>query len=178
MTEEKVDANDFAAEHGPEALAEAMNGLTKEADELALYTMGFRNIDQLVAEYGGDYRQHVIHGLLRRGETMNVVADSKAGKSWLLQYILLCIAAGKPLFGREEWHCEPGMVVLIDNELHPETLSARLPAVVKAMGADPSIRKKLLVRSLRGEQKPLEELAPMVRHLKVLEPSLVVLDSL
>ena len=39
MADEKVDANDFAARHGPDALADAVNGLTKEADEHALFLL-------------------------------------------------------------------------------------------------------------------------------------------
>ena len=41
-------------------------------------------------------RDPVIHGLLRRGETMNIIAPSKTGKSWLVNDLALAIATGAP----------------------------------------------------------------------------------
>ncbi len=45
-------------------------------------------------------QQPLIEGLLRRGETMNVIANSKARKSWLLVDLAVAIAHGRPWLGK------------------------------------------------------------------------------
>lgn len=76
-------------------------------------------------------RQPVVEGVARRGETVNVIAPSKIGKSWLCCGLALCIANGKPWLGRFE--VEQGKVLLIDNELHQETLTFRARTVAERM---------------------------------------------
>ncbi len=41
----------------------------------------------------------IIHGLLREGETMNIIAAPKMGKSWLAIGLATCIASGPERFG-------------------------------------------------------------------------------
>lgn len=76
-----------------------------------------------------ELRPTVIDGLLRQGETMNVIGSSKAGKSWLIHGLAVAVANGIWWLGRE---VTPGRVLLIDNELHPETLIDRLRKVADA----------------------------------------------
>lgn len=87
-----------------------------------------KNIGQLTELYSS-LRKPVIHGLLREGETMNVIAPSKLGKSWLVIDLALAIATGRPWLGME---CEAGEVLIIDNELHGETSANRIPKVANA----------------------------------------------
>jgi hypothetical protein len=75
----------------------------------------------------------VIHGLLRRGETANLISISKAGKSWLSYSLTLSIVLGRDFLGAFE--CERGRVLLIDNELHKPTIAYRIKTVCHAMGA-------------------------------------------
>src|SRR6056297_381882 len=49
-----------------------------------------------LAERHKHYRKPLIHGLLRVGETMNVVAAPKAGKSWLTMSLALSLSNGNP----------------------------------------------------------------------------------
>ena len=71
----------------------------------------------------------IIDGLLRRGETANIIAATKVGKSWMALDLALSIASGKPWLGMPTTQ---GKVLVIDNELRPETLSSRLSSVSKA----------------------------------------------
>ena len=73
----------------------------------------------------------VIHGLLRRGETMNLVAAPKIGKSWLAHSLALSVANGAPWLGFET---TPGRVLYLDLELHRETFAHRLRRVATATG--------------------------------------------
>lgn len=77
-------------------------------------------------------RPPVIDGLLRQGETMNIIAAPKVGKSWLAHSLALCAAAGRKWL--DQFSVTPGRVLLVDNELHPETVSYRLRKVADAMG--------------------------------------------
>jgi hypothetical protein len=74
-------------------------------------------------------RPVVIDGLLRQGETMNVIGASKAGKSWLIHGLAVSVANGLWWLGRE---VAAGKVLIVDNELHEETLSDRVEKVAAA----------------------------------------------
>lgn len=74
----------------------------------------------------------VIDGIVRQGETVNLISGSKAGKSWLMDYLLLCLIVGRDVFGR--YATTPGKCLLIDNELHRPTINSRLNSVAHAMG--------------------------------------------
>ncbi len=95
-----------------------------------------------------EMRKPLIHGLLREGETMNVIAAPKTGKSWLVLNLGLSVVTGMPWL---EFPTEPGRVLLIDNELHAETLANRIPRVAEAMGLPESTwMDGLHVKSVRG----------------------------
>jgi hypothetical protein len=94
-------------------------------------------------------REPVIGDLLRRGETMNIVSTTKVGKSWLITGLALSVAMGKYWLGK--FLAGPGRVLVIDNELHPETLRARLAAVADKLGlSQGELCGKVKVCSLRG----------------------------
>jgi hypothetical protein len=88
---------------------------------------------------------------------MNLISVSKIGKSWLLYSLLLSIVTGRPWLGR--FPIAKGRVLLIDNELHKETLAYRLKAVAEAMGlSDDDWVEDLDVWPLRGRLLDLFEL--------------------
>jgi len=60
---------------------------------------------------------------------MNVIAPPKAGKSWFVLDLALSVATGRPWL---EFDTTPGRVLVLDNELHPPTLSHRLDKVADA----------------------------------------------
>src|SRR6185503_21293100 len=78
----------------------------------------------------------VLNNLLRLGETCNLVAPTKSGKSWLAHQLVLAVATGTPWLGKIE--TLGGPVLLIDNELQSSTLAARLDRVADAMGIAPA----------------------------------------
>lgn len=118
----------------------------------------------------------IIDGLLREGETCNIIADSKVGKSWLVYGLALSIITGRKWLERFDTH--RGKVLLIDNELHPATLAHRIPAVGTAMNllaAD--YENDLEVVCLRGR---LRSLADLAADLEVIEPGTyqtIILDA-
>lgn len=118
----------------------------------------------------------IIDRLLRGGETANIIAAPKMGKSWLAYDLALSVATGGEWLGR--YRCERGRVLLIDNELHAGTLAHRIPTVATALGiAESEYRPQIDVLSLRGR---LIDLHGIARLLMPVEPgtySLIILDA-
>jgi hypothetical protein len=121
-------------------------------------------------------RTPVIHGLLREGETMNVIASPKTGKSWLTLDLAIAVATGSAWLGR--YQTEAGPVLIIDNELHRETSAHRIPKVAQARGvAMREIGDRIYVDNLRGRLRDIFTLAP---YFEALEPGrfkVIVLDA-
>lgn len=122
-------------------------------------------------------RPPVIQGLLRQGETMNLIASPKTGKSWLAADLALMFATGQPLFNT--FATVPGKVLLIDNELHRETIAFRMAKVADARGiAVPEFASQIHVESLRGRLLDLPALASWFAQFPKGQFPVVILDSL
>lgn len=122
-------------------------------------------------------RKPVLHGLLRSGETMNVIAPPKTGKSWLVLGQAMSIATGRPWLGL--FPAERGQVLILDNELHPETIAHRIPKVAEALrvGMD-EIYEQIYVHPLRGQ---LRDILSMSSYFEAIEPgqyAAIVLDAM
>lgn len=130
---------------------------------------------KLVEEYPA-LRRPVIDGLIREGETGNIIHKAKGGKSWLSYGIAISVATGRQLWGR--YDCNPGRVLLCDNELHSEVLASRIPAVAQAMGLSvDDLSERLDVLTLRGRLLGLDEIGKLIR--RAAEPyRLVIVDAL
>ena len=120
-------------------------------------------------------KQPVIHGLLRRGETMNTVAAPKQGKSWLANGLGLSVATGSRWL--DTFDCEQGRVLIIDAELHSETLAHRLPMIADAMGIEYGMLNCVDVWTLRGTSADLLKLAPRLNEIEPGQYALVILDA-
>ena len=134
-----------------------------------------RKVRELVSEFP-QLRRPVIDGVLRRGEVMNVIAPPKLGKSWLVLSLMFAIACGRKWLDR--FTTRRGKVLLVDNELHPETLADRIPRVAMAMGLEPDqYQDQVEVISLRGKLMDLKALSFELMHLQPGEFDLIVLDA-
>ena len=132
------------------------------------------NATDLIDAYP-NMRPVVVNGLVRAGETMNVISASKVGKSWLMYGLALCTVTGQPWF--DTFDTIGGRVLLLDNELHAETLSRRLTAVSAAMGLGDAWKSMLDVVVLRGKLIDLYGLQRAIRGIKKDSYSLVIADS-
>ncbi|GMV83729.1 MAG: hypothetical protein AMXMBFR7_49130 [Planctomycetota bacterium] len=121
-------------------------------------------------------RSPLIHGLLREGETINVISGPKIGKSWLVIDLALSVATGRRWL--DAFECEPGRVLIVDNELHPETSTNRIPKVAKARGIPLDlIVDHIHVQNLRGQLQDLFALSSLFRSFKRGEYKIIVLDA-
>ncbi|TWU14744.1 Regulatory protein RepA [Symmachiella macrocystis] len=123
-----------------------------------------------------ELRRPVIHGLLREGETMNVIASPKVGKSWLVNDLALAVATGRQWL--ETFETEQGNVLIIDNELHRETSAHRIPKVMDARGIPfDDVGDRICVANVRGGLKDIYGLATCFQELSPDRFKLIVLDA-
>ena len=94
-------------------------------------------------------RPYVIGDLLRVGETMNIVAAPKAEKSWLVGGLTLSKVSGTNWL--EKFPCEPGRVLVLDAELHPEVIAHRFSAVADALQIEAGYDEFIDIAPLRGK---------------------------
>lgn len=129
-------------------------------------------------------RKPIIDGLLRRGETMNVIAPPKTGKSWMVMDLAYSVAAGRDWLGYRIPNAGP--VLMLDNELHGETLAHRLPKVVEARvdrdggckhEIEALLAQNLHVISLRGRLMDLVRMGGLFDRLKRHKYRLIVVDA-
>lgn len=116
-----------------------------------------------------------IHGLLRDGETANIIAAPKAGKSFLSVGLALHTVTGQPWMG---FDVAQGKVLILDNELHPETCAYRMHTVAKEMGLQNSDCDGVDVLPLRGRMFDIHAIGDLLTNIKPEPYSLVILDAL
>lgn len=130
----------------------------------------------LLIEEHPNLRPIVVDGFIREGETANIIASSKAGKSFLSLGLALSIATGRNWLGRKT---KRSRVLLIDNELHKDTLSSRIAAAARAMDvSQQEISEGLDTLSLRGHLIDLEGLVRYISQIESGTYGLIVLDAL
>ncbi len=121
-----------------------------------------------------ELRRPIIHGLLRSGETMNIISAPKMGKSWLVNALAIHASLGRPWLG---FHCAKSRVLLIDNELHSETTARRIPALCKALGIDIAELADLDTLNLRGNLIDFSKLGPVLFDKIACRYDIVILDA-
>lgn len=97
----------------------------------------------------------LIEGILRQGHKMLLAGPSKAGKSFALIELAICIAEGLPWMG---FQCAQGKVMYVNLELDRASCLHRFRDVRQAMGA-PS-QHGVSIWNLRGHSVPMDKLAP------------------
>jgi hypothetical protein len=130
---------------------------------------------ELIAKHP-ELRPAIAYGLLRQGETMNVVAAPKVGKSWLVHTLAVAVARGAKWLA---WDTYPGRVLLIDAELHPETLAYRLRRACENANIDPhALDDKLDVWAVRGQRLTIDNVQTRLRDVQPGTYALVIFDAL
>jgi hypothetical protein len=130
---------------------------------------------ELIKQYP-DLKPILIDGLVRLGETANIIASTKIGKSWLCYDLALSVATGNQWCGRFE--TKKGRVLLVDNELDRETLSYRIRKVAKAMGLAPiDYANAFDVWPMRGKLQDIFSIRQSVNAIPHGYYSLIIVDS-
>jgi len=116
----------------------------------------------------------LIEGVLRQGHKMLLAGPSKAGKSFALIELSICIAEGLPWLG---FQCAQGRVMYVNLELDRASCLHRFRDVRQAMGA-PS-RHSVDIWNLRGRSIPMDKLAPkLIRRAMKKNYIAIVIDPI
>lgn len=119
----------------------------------------------------------LIEGVLRQGHKMLLAGPSKAGKSFALIELSICIAEGAKWLGR--WACAPGRVLYINLELDRASCLHRFADVYQALGLSPNHVDRIDLWNLRGASVPMDKLAPkLIRRAKNRNYIAVILDPI
>jgi hypothetical protein len=158
-----------------EILGDALQELQELGDGAAEEDVRIITAGELLDSHP-DLRPAVIDGLLRRAETGNLVAASKTNKSWLAMLLAFAVAFGWKFL--DTFQCVQGQVLVIDNELHEETITSRLRQVASAMNVPyDEVRSRIHYLPLRGKLKDLHGIGRFLRRVKPGEYALIVLDA-
>ncbi|MGH2600841.1 MAG: AAA family ATPase [Dehalococcoidia bacterium] len=118
-----------------------------------------------------------IEGLLRDGETMALIAPSKARKSHMIDALAYALATGCPWLGT--FGCTRGRVLIADNELHQGTIGYRGRIVADAMGVSADqCRERISVLRLRGRGVDIYGLERLLDRRFARDYDVLILDSL
>lgn len=153
-----------------------MSNVTDQSEQInATDEASIVPVGELIAHHDR-LREPVIEGLLRRGETANIIAAAKVGKSWLGYGLALSIVTGSRWLGK--FACSAGRVLLVDYELHPEVLASRIPKVADALSIDvDAYGDSFDVMPLRGQSVDLFDLAKILARIPPGTYSLIILDA-
>lgn len=139
------------------------------------FTPQIRPVGELLSDFPV-LRDPIIEGLLRVGETMNVIAPPKLGKSWLVLDLAMAVATGRDWLDAYPTH--QGNVLLLDNELHAETSSDRIPRVAWARGIPvESLNQSMFIDNLRGRLPDINSLRSYFDTFKPGFFKLIILDA-
>ena len=128
----------------------------------------------LIREYPA-LRPATIKGLLRLGEVMNLIAAPKIGKSWLAHSLLMAVIIGTKWL---EYETTAGRVLLIDAELHRETLAKRIESAAQSMAIQPEELERLEIWALRGQRWTIDMIAAALAAYPPGTFRLIVIDAL
>ena len=101
----------------------------------------------------------LIHGLLRVGHKMLVASESKAGKTFLLQELAVCIAEGLPWMG---FDVSRGRCLYLNFELAGPSFDHRFQSVYDALAPGREHVSDVIVLNLRGMAPKMEDLAKSI----------------
>ena len=130
-----------------------------------------------------DYADHppvlpeeLITGVLRRGHKMLISGSSKAGKSFLLMELCICIAEGISWLG---FPCKQGKILYVNLEIDPASCVNRFLKIYKAMKVEPKRMDNIIIWNLRGHAVPLDQLVPkLVRRVRDIQLDAIIIDPI
>lgn len=120
--------------------------------------------------------EELIEGILRRGHKMLISGSSKAGKSFLLMELCICIAEGKKWLG---FPCRKGRILYVNLEIDPPSAINRFLKIYEAMGLPIRQAQNIFIWNLRGHAVPLDQLVPkLIRRVRDMKLDAIVIDPI
>ena len=121
-------------------------------------------------------KPEVIEGILRVGHKLLISGPSKAGKSFILMYLTICMAEGLEWLGHK---CKKGKVLYVNLELDDVSCLHRFYDIYGRMGIDAKHLEDITVWNLRGRSVPMDALTPfLVNRYKDKGYTAIVIDPI
>lgn len=121
-------------------------------------------------------KPELISGILRVGHKMLLSGPSKAGKSFMLMLLAICIAEGLPWLGHD---CKIGKVLYINLELDEASCYHRFEEIYNALGIEPKHIDNITIWNLRGRAVPMDKLTPfLIRRFKDKNFAAIIIDPI
>lgn len=151
----------------PQVIDEAVEEYDREGIDLRNRILAFRKDTEFrlpVSKSISDYPETIkldpelIEGMIRVGQNFIFSGASKAGKSFFMIELALCIATGRKLL--DKFQCRKGKVLLLNLEINENSYEARIEDVAKDNGlvrADYS--ENMFVKHMRGMNVFLPDIA-------------------
>lgn len=131
--------------------------------------------EEMLDEYP-ELEHPIIEGILRFGETMNLIAGSKAKKTWLVYCLAVSAAMGWKWLGR--FWTRQCRVLIVDNELTKKNMTKRLREVMAAMQVPRiDLDGRIKTKSLRGQLVDLNNLLSQLSKVTPGKYDLIILDA-
>ena len=123
-----------------------------------------------------ELKEELIGGVLRVGHKLLLSGPSKAGKSFMLMLLAICMAEGLPWLGHP---CRMGKVLYVNLELDHASCIRRFIDLYRALNLKPAHKDNIKIWDLRGRAVPMNRLAPfLIRRFKQAGLEAVILDPI
>ena len=120
--------------------------------------------------------EELISGILRVRHKMILQGPSKAGKSFALMHLAICMAEGLQWLG---YQCKKGKVLYINLELDHASCIHRFIDLYHSMSLKPDNMSNIRIWNLRGRSVPMDRLTPfLIRRFKDKGFETVILDPI
>lgn len=118
----------------------------------------------------------LIKGILRCGHKMLISGSSKAGKSFLLMELCICLAEGRPWLG---FACKQSRVLYVNLEIDPASCITRFMKIYDALGMEKKNMHNITIWNLRGYAVPLDKLVPkLIRRVRDQHYDAIIIDPI
>lgn len=116
----------------------------------------------------------IVAGLIHLGTKVILGGSSKAGKTWLLLCLALCVASGMKFL---RWNTTQGRVLYVNLEILSVFFTERLQALMKCLGI--SDVGNLDILNLRGQTAdPAALIQQIIKHAEQKDYALIIIDPI
>jgi hypothetical protein len=124
-------------------------------------------------------KKWLVKGLIPLGHAVLLLGQPHSVKSWFVEQLAVCVAAGRRFLGSDGFPVTQGSVIIVDEDTPTDTLEERITRLAAAIGvavADLPIDILSMEGFSLDSGKRMKDLKNLISHLP--PPVLVILDCL
>ena len=133
-----------------------------------------KRADQLLGDHAAKLPPEIVEKLIHQGTKVVLGGSSKAGKSWLLLYLALCVATGRKFF---RWLTKQGPVLYLNLEILGPFMTARLQVLVDHCHLESPANLHIL--NLRGIIADFDQIMQqIIEHVENENYCMIIIDPI